>query len=62
MIKQLLKSVIAKYPDLSVSRRSIVLGDEFNCSGKPSALANHLLAADKSGYFSQPPSIIVNSV
>ena len=44
MIKQLLNSVIAKYCDLSVSRESII----------------DLLATDKSRYFAQLRSIIVN--
>ena len=44
MIKQLLNSVIAKYGDLSVSRRSII----------------NLLASDKSLYFAQLRPIIVN--
>ena len=44
MIKQLLNSVIAKYRDLSVSRRSII----------------DLLATDKSRYFAQTHPIIVN--
>ena len=39
MIKQLLNSVIAKYRDLSVSRRSIII------------IIIDLLAADKSRYF-----------
>ena len=47
MIKQLLNSVITKYRDLSVSRRSIILIID-------------LLATDKSRYFAQPRSIIVN--
>ena len=44
MIKQLLNSVIAKYRDLSVSRRSII----------------GLLPTGKSRYFAQPRPIIVN--
>ena len=47
MIKQLLNSVITKYHDLSVSRRSII------CK------YIDLLATDKSRYFAQPCSIIV---
>ena len=43
-LKQLLNSVIAKYHDLSVSRRSII--DQ--------------LATDKLQYFAQPRPIIVN--
>ena len=39
MIKQLLNSVIAKYRDLSVSRRSVII------------IIIDLLAADKSRYF-----------
>ena len=45
MIKQLLNSVIAKYRDLLVSRRSIIID---------------LLATDKSRYFAQPRAIIVH--
>ena len=45
MIKQLLNSVIAKYRDLLVSRRSIIID---------------LLATDKSRYFAQPRPIIVH--
>ena len=44
MLKLLLNSVIAKYRDLSVSRRSII----------------DLLATDKSQYFAQPRPVIVN--
>ena len=44
MVKQLLNSVIAKYHDLSVSRRSII----------------DLLATDKSLYFAQPLPIIAD--
>ena len=44
MIKQLLNSVIEKYRDLSVSRRSII----------------GLLSTGKSRYFAQPRPIIVN--
>ena len=44
MVKQLLNSVIAKYRDLSVSRRSII----------------DLLATDKSRYFAQPLPIIAD--
>ena len=49
MIKQLLNSVIAKYRDLSVSRRSII------CRRR----IIDLLATDKSRYFAQPRPIIV---
>ena len=49
-IKQLLNSVIAKYRDLSVSRRSII------CRSR----LIDLLTFDKSRYFSQPRPIIVN--
>ena len=45
MIKQSLNSVFAKYRDLSVSRRSIIIID--------------LLATDKSRYFDHPRPIIV---
>ena len=50
MIKQLLKSVIAKYRDLSVSRRSIICLSQII----------DLLATDKSQYFAQPRPIIIN--
>ena len=55
MIKQLLNSVIAKYRDLSVSRRSFMCRQIID-----------LLVTDKSRYvaqpryFAQPRSIIVN--
>ena len=49
MIKQLLNSVIAKYRDLSVSRRSSI------CLSRIDPLAT-----DKSRYFAQPRPIIVN--
>ena len=49
-IKQLLNSVIAKYRDLSVSRRSIICLSQII----------DLLATDKSRYFAQPRPIIVN--
>ena len=51
MIKQLLNSVIAKYRDFSVSRRSII------CL---SLRLIDLLATDKSRYFAQPHPIIAN--
>ena len=51
MIKQLLNSVIAKYRDFSVSRRSII------CL---SLRLIDLLATDKSRYFAQPRPIIAN--
>ena len=54
MIKQLLNSVIAKYRDLSVSRRSII------CLRLRLRQIIDLLAADKSRYFAQPRPIIVN--
>ena len=54
MIKQLLNSVIAKYHDLSVSRRSII------CLSLRLREIIDLLATDKSRYFAQPRSIIVN--
>ena len=50
MIKQLLNSVIAKYRDLSVSRRSII------CRSR----IIDLLTTDKSRYVAQPRPIIVN--
>ena len=54
MIKQLLNSVIAKYHDLSVSRRSII------CLSLRLRQIIDLLAADKSRYFAQPRPLIVN--
>ena len=51
MIKQLLNSIIAKYRDLSVSRRSII------CLSL--RLLSDLLATDKSRYLAQPHPIIV---
>ena len=48
-IKELLNSVLAKYRDLSVSRRSII------CRNR-----RDLLATVKSLYFAQPRPIIVN--
>ena len=54
MIKQLLYSVIAKYRDLSVSRRSII------CLSLRLRQMIDLLATDKSRYFAQPRPIIVN--
>ena len=53
MIKQLLNSVIAKYRDLSVSRRSII------CLSLRLRQIIDLLATDKSRYFTQPCPIIV---
>ena len=55
MIKQSLNSVIAKYRDLSVSRRSIF------CLSLRLRKIIDLLATDKSRYFAQPRPIIVNS-
>ena len=56
MIKQLLNSVIAKYRDLSLSRRSII---SFSLRLR---LIIDLLATDcKSRYFAQPRPITVNS-
>ena len=52
MIKRLLNSVIAKYNDLSVSRRSII------CLGLRLQIID-LLATDKSRYFAQPCPIII---
>ena len=54
MIKQLLNSVIAKYRDLSVSRRSII------CLSLRLRQIIDLLTTDKSRYFAQPRPIIVN--
>ena len=54
MIKQLLNSVIAKYHDLSVSRRSII------CLSLWLQQIIDLLASDKSQYFAQPHPIINN--
>ena len=54
MIKQLLNSVIAKYRDLSVSRRSII------CLSLWLRQIIDLLATDKSRYFAQTRPIIVN--
>ena len=54
MIKQLLNSVIAKYRDLSVSRRSFIY-----LSLRPRQIID-LLATDKSRYFAQPRPMIVN--
>ena len=56
MIKQLLSSVIAKYRDLSVSRRSII------CLSLLLRQMFDLLATDKSQYFAQPRSIIIKYV
>ena len=53
MIKQLLNSVIAKYRDLSVSRRSII------CRSLRLRQIIDLLATDKSRYLAQPRPIIV---
>ena len=55
MIKQLLNSGIAKYRDLSVSRRSIIC-----LSLRLRQIIIHRLATDKSRYFAQPRPIIVN--
>ena len=56
MMKQLLlNSVIAKYHDLSVSRRSVIC-----LSLQPQQIIFDLLATDKSQYFAQPHSIIIN--
>ena len=54
MIKQLLNSVITKYHDLPVSRRSII------CLSLRLRQIIYLLATDKSRYFAQPRPIIVN--
>ena len=53
MIKQLLNSVIAKYRDFSVSRRSII------CFSLRLRQIIDLLATDKSRYFAQPRPIII---
>jgi hypothetical protein len=52
MIKQLLNSVLAKYRDLSVARRSII------CLCLRYRQIIDLLATDKSRYFAQPHPII----
>ena len=54
MIKQLLNSVIAKYRDSLVSRRSII------CLSLQLRQIIDLLATDKSRYFAQPRPIIAN--
>ena len=54
MIKQKLNSVIAKYCDLSLSRRSII------CLSLPLQQIIDLLATDNSLYFAQPCSITVD--
>ena len=54
MIKQLLNSVIAKYRDLSVSRRSII------CLSLRLRQIIDPLATDKSRYFAQPRPIIAS--
>ena len=51
----LLNSVVAKYRDLSVSRRSIII-----CLSLRLWQITHLLATDKSRYFAQPCPIIAN--
>ena len=51
---QLLNSVIAKYRDLSVSRRSII------CLSFRLRQTIDMLATYKSSYFAQPRPIIVN--
>ena len=56
MIKQLSNSVIAKYCDLSMSRRSII------CLSLRLRQIIDLLATDKSQYFAQPRPIIVKYV
>ncbi len=53
MIKQLLNSVLAKYRDLSVSRRSII------CLSLRLRQIIDLLATNKSRYFAQPRPITV---
>ena len=54
MMKQLLNSVIAKYRDLLVSRRSII------CRSLRLPQIIDLLATVKSRYFAQPRPIIAN--
>ena len=54
MIKQLLNSVIAKYRDFSVSRRSII------CLSLRLWQIIDLLATDKSRYFAQRRPLIAN--
>ena len=54
MIKQLLNTVIAKYRDSSVSRRSII------CLSLRLRQIIDLLATDKLRYFAQPRPIIAN--
>ena len=54
IIKQLVNSVVAKYRDLSVSRRSII------CLSLRLRQIIDLLVTDKSQYFAQPRPIIVN--
>jgi len=56
MIKQLLNSVIAKYCDLSVSRRSIICLSLWLL--QIIKIIIDLLATDKSRFFPQPGSII----
>ena len=52
IIKQLLNSIVAKYRDLSMSRRSII------CLSLRLRQIIDLLASDKSRYVSQPRSIV----
>ena len=54
MIKQLLNSVIAKYRDLSVSRRSII------CLSLRLRQIIDLISSDKSRYFAQQRPILAN--
>ena len=54
IIKQLLNSVIAKYRDLSVSRRSII------CRSQRLRQIIDLLATEKSRYFAQLRPILAN--
>ena len=56
MIKQLLNSVIAKYRDLPVSRRSFI---SLSLRLRLRQIID-LFATDKSRYFAQPRPIIVN--
>ena len=58
MIKQLLNSFIAKYRDLSVSCRSIII---IICLSLRVQRIIDLLANDKSRYFAQPGSIIIDN-
>ena len=60
MIKQLLNSVITKYRYLSVSRRSVIIICLSLRLLQIIIIIIDLLATDKSRYFAQPRSKIVN--